>query len=33
MQIAHELIVFAGAIALGQDDAIERYRLTAVKVD
>jgi hypothetical protein len=33
MQVTHELVVFARAIALGEDDAIERYRQTAVQVD
>ena len=33
VQVAHELFVFGRAIAFGKDDAIERYRLTAVQVD
>jgi hypothetical protein len=33
MQVAHEFLVLAWAIALRKDDAIERYRQAAVQVD
>jgi hypothetical protein len=33
VKIAHEFFVLYRAIALGEDDAVERYRLPAVQVD